>query len=53
MLGVAAAQIAADLGISLKTVRNNVSNVLTKLRVAGRAQAIVKAREAGLGRAPA
>jgi DNA-binding NarL/FixJ family response regulator len=46
------AEIAAELELSLKTVRNNVSNVLTKLRVAGRAQAIVKARDAGLGRAP-
>ena len=46
------AEIAAELELSLKTVRNNVSNVLNKLRVAGRAQAIVKARDAGLGRAP-
>jgi DNA-binding NarL/FixJ family response regulator len=44
------AEIAAALELSLKTVRNNVSNVFNKLRVAGRAQAIVKAREAGLGR---
>lgn len=44
------ADIAAALGLSLKTVRNHVSNVFTKLRVTDRAQAIVKAREAGLGR---
>ena len=42
-------EIAAELAISLKTVRNHVSNVFTKLRVTTRAQAIVKAREAGLG----
>ena len=41
--------IAQRLGISLKTVRNHVSNVFTKLRVADRSQAIVRAREAGLG----
>jgi DNA-binding NarL/FixJ family response regulator len=44
------AQIAAVLHLSPKTVRNNVSNVLTKLQVTDRAQAIVRAREAGLGR---
>ena len=32
-----------------KTVRNHVSNILTKLQVADRAQAIVQARDAGLG----
>lgn len=42
--------IAAELSLSLKTVRNYVSSILTKLEVSGRAQAIVKAREAG-GRA--
>jgi DNA-binding NarL/FixJ family response regulator len=44
------AQIAATLYLSPKTVRNNVSNVLAKLQVTDRAQAIVRAREAGLGR---
>jgi DNA-binding NarL/FixJ family response regulator len=44
------AQIAATLDLSPKTVRNNVSNELTKLQVTDRAQAIVRAREAGLGR---
>lgn len=43
------AQIARDLEISGKTVRNHVSNVFGKLQVADRAQAIVKAREAGFG----
>ena len=42
-------EIAAALAVSLKTVRNHVSNVFTKLRVATRAQAIVKAREGGMG----
>jgi DNA-binding NarL/FixJ family response regulator len=44
------AQIAATLYLSPKTARNNLSNVLTKLQVADRAEAIVRAREAGLGR---
>ena len=44
------AEIGARLGISDKTVRNHVANVFNKLRVADRAQAIVRAREAGLGR---
>lgn len=44
------AQIAATLFLSPKTVRNNVSNVFAKLQVADRAEAIVRAREAGLGR---
>ena len=35
--------------ISLKTVRNHVSNVFTKLQVSDRSAAIVKARDAGLG----
>jgi DNA-binding NarL/FixJ family response regulator len=43
------AAIARELGISQKTVRNHVSNVFTKLRVVDRAQAIVKARDAGMG----
>ncbi|MEV6932847.1 response regulator transcription factor [Dactylosporangium sp. NPDC051485] len=44
------AQIAQALYLSQKTVRNNVSNVFAKLQVADRAEAIVRAREAGLGR---
>ena len=42
------ASIAHALMISLKTVRNHVSNIFTKLQVTDRAAAIVKAREAGL-----
>ena len=42
-------EIAGQLFLSLKTVRNYVSNIFTKLQVADRAQAIIRAREAGLG----
>ena len=42
-------EIASELFLSLKTVRNYVSNIFTKLQVTDRAQAIVRAREAGLG----
>jgi DNA-binding NarL/FixJ family response regulator len=42
-------QIATHLGLSLKTVRNHMSNIFNKLQVADRAQAILRAREAGLG----
>jgi pimeloyl-ACP methyl ester carboxylesterase/DNA-binding CsgD family transcriptional regulator len=49
--GLANDQIAERLGISAKTVRNQVSAVFDKLGVSTRAQAIVKAREAGLGTA--
>ena len=41
--------IAAQLVLSMKTVRNYVSSILSKLQVADRSQAIVRAREAGLG----
>ncbi|WP_285638690.1 response regulator transcription factor [Lentzea sp. NBRC 102530] len=41
--------IAFRLSLSGKTVRNRVSAIFTKLQVADRAQAIVRAREAGLG----
>ncbi len=43
-------EIADALFLTLKTVRNYVSNIFSKLQVADRAQAIVRAREAGLGR---
>jgi DNA-binding NarL/FixJ family response regulator len=43
------ATIAHELMISLKTVRNHVSNIFTKLQVSDRSGAIVKARKAGLG----
>ncbi len=43
------ADIARQLALSLKTVQNHVSNICGKLQVADRAQAILRAREAGLG----
>lgn len=42
-------RIARDLVLSDKTVRNHVSNIFAKLRVADRSEAIVRARQAGLG----
>jgi DNA-binding NarL/FixJ family response regulator len=42
-------ELARRLVLSPKTVRNHVSNIFSKLQVAGRSQAIVRAREAGLG----
>ena len=42
--------ISNKLSLSIKTVQNYVSSILTKLQVADRAQAIVRAREAGLGK---
>jgi DNA-binding NarL/FixJ family response regulator len=42
------ADIAAALVLSLKTVRNHVSNIFSKLQVADRAEAIIRAREAGM-----
>ena len=47
--GLDNAQIAARLGLAEKTVRNLVSAVFLKLEVENRAQAIVRAREAGFG----
>jgi pimeloyl-ACP methyl ester carboxylesterase len=44
-------QIAATLGLSEKTVRNQVSAIFDRLGVENRSQAIVQAREAGLGMA--
>jgi DNA-binding NarL/FixJ family response regulator len=41
--------VARQLSISDKTVRNHLSNVFTKLQVADRGQAIIRARQAGLG----
>jgi DNA-binding NarL/FixJ family response regulator len=46
------AVIAARLQLSQKTIRNYVSNILAKLQVADRAQAIIRARNAGLGHPP-
>lgn len=41
-------EIAQKLFLSPKTVRNHITNIFSKLQVADRAQAIVRAREAGL-----
>jgi DNA-binding NarL/FixJ family response regulator len=41
--------IAKQLNISLKTVRNHVSNIYNKMQVTDRVQAVLRAREAGLG----
>jgi DNA-binding NarL/FixJ family response regulator len=46
--GQSNADIARELSLSSKTVYNYVSNILNKLQVADRAQAIIRAREAGL-----
>lgn len=45
--------IAAELVLSLKTVQNHVSSVFNKLKVTDRSGAVIKAREAGLGRGTA
>lgn len=48
--GLSNTEISRRLYVSPKTVRNHVSNIFLKLQVADRSQAIVRAREAGLGR---
>jgi DNA-binding NarL/FixJ family response regulator len=48
--GLTNAAIAVRLGLSVKTVGNHTSAIFAKLQVAGRAEAIIRAREAGLGR---
>jgi len=48
--GLSNSDIAGRLHIASKTVSNHISNIFNKLQVAERAQAIVKAREAGLGK---
>jgi DNA-binding NarL/FixJ family response regulator len=47
--GEANTSIAERLSISLKTVRNHVSNIYSKLQVADRAQAVIRARDGGMG----
>jgi DNA-binding NarL/FixJ family response regulator len=42
--------IAPRLQISAKTLRNHITNIFSKLGITSRSQAIVRAREAGLGR---
>jgi DNA-binding NarL/FixJ family response regulator len=47
--GLTNTAIAERLPLSVKTVRNRVSDLFSKLHVSDRASAILKAREAGLG----
>jgi DNA-binding NarL/FixJ family response regulator len=47
--GLANAAIATRLGLAPNTVSNHISNIFGKLQVASRAEAIVRARSAGLG----
>jgi pimeloyl-ACP methyl ester carboxylesterase/DNA-binding CsgD family transcriptional regulator len=47
--GLNNSQIAERLYISPKTVRNHITNIFSKLEIQSRPQAIVRAREAGLG----
>ena len=43
-------EIAGRLVLIPKTVRNHISNIFNKLQVVDRAQAIIRARDAGLGK---
>src|SRR5574341_684546 len=47
--GISNAQIAERLVISPKTVSNHITSIFSKLQIADRAQAIIRARDAGLG----
>jgi DNA-binding NarL/FixJ family response regulator len=48
--GLSNHEIANKLTISLKTVRNHVSNIFNKMQVTDRVQAAIQAREAGMGK---
>ncbi|GAA1576896.1 response regulator transcription factor [Kribbella sancticallisti] len=50
--GLTNAAIGTNLGLASKTVANNVSTIFTKLAVADRPTAIIRARDAGLGNGP-
>jgi len=51
--GMSNTAIATRLSLSVKTVGNHTSAIFGKLQVAGRAEAIIRARNAGLGNPPA
>jgi DNA-binding CsgD family transcriptional regulator len=51
--GLDNAEIARSLGLSEKTVRNHITRVFDKIQVQHRYEAIVRARDAGLGNRPA
>jgi len=48
--GMSNPHIGRQLGLTPKTVANHVSNILTKLQAVDRAEMVVRARRAGLGR---
>jgi len=48
--GLTNSAIAERLVLAPKTVRNHVSNIFSKLQVSDRAQAIIRARNAGIGK---
>jgi len=50
--GMSNTAIATRLNLAVKTVGNHTSAIFTKLQVAGRAEAIIRARDAGLGHPP-
>jgi DNA-binding NarL/FixJ family response regulator len=47
--GLTNSAIAERVSLSTKTVRNRVSDIFSKLQVSDRAEAIIKARDAGVG----
>ena len=48
--GVRNPEIARRMSITQKTVSNHIASIFSKLQVADRSQAIIVARDAGLGR---